>query len=130
MRHTFHPRWEAMAQTERLDAIAKHVGTITATGQYPTGALFNSTKPDWMPTTNAIRNNIFLDWTALMSALGIQPLEWHYKRKDIEILCECGNPIQTVRPIQVCIGGKYPTQALMPLCNDCAQLWDEDNEDS
>ena len=126
MRFTFDPRWEALEPDQQLNAIGEQIQRIAADGAYPTGALYNKVRPDWMPTYNAIRNKLACDWTALVAGLGVPPTEAHIMRKNTETECQCGKPIEALRTAVVMIGGNCAVTTAMPLCRECAEVWDSE----
>jgi hypothetical protein len=69
---------------------------------------------------------LFCDWTALMAGMGIAPLDRHISNRHIETECQCGKPIEALRPAIVALGGKNPLETIVPLCRECAELWDRD----
>ena len=117
-----------MGADGRISTVKEQIDGILASGEWPSAKVWNRTKPEWVPSASAFSNSIGTGWITVCIGMGAKPKQTQINHPSIETECECGRPIETLRHAVILLGYENETDTVIPMCNQCAKIWDEDQK--
>ena len=122
------PEWDAMTIDDKMQLLRDCTAEHSVDNVSPLMEDWDNNRPDWAPAARTLINQFCVPYTTLMMTLGFEPRARSLTDRRCELRCDagCGKLVSEYRTATVRILGGDEKDVVIPLCADCAIIWDED----